>query len=139
MRLGFKMINSDGTPNNMQAVPQAILRQGDTATIYFQLVDLITGARYVPSSVATVQVNIPRLPVVSGTIMNTRVVTDNSVLRPATKPFAGDWSVWSVPLTATDTASMTSGGMNITLTDGATVIKAALPLAISMGLDGAVI
>jgi hypothetical protein len=138
MRLGIQMIDTDGNVNRIKAAAQQYINQGDTATLYFQLVDLISGQRYVPSNVATVQVTIPRLTVVGATISNTRTTSDPSVSRAATKPFAGDWSIWSIPLSSLETSTLTSGGISVTVTDGASIMTAQHPLAISMVAAGAV-
>jgi hypothetical protein len=135
MRLGIQMLESSG-PNQIKTVANAFVRQGDATTIYFQLMDLTTGNRYIPATGAIIQVSIPRLPIVSGSIMNTRQVADHSLNRSAYKPFSGDWSIWALPLSSADTLTLTSGSIVITMTEGISVLSASNPLALSVSGAG---
>jgi hypothetical protein len=123
------MLSCNGNVNSLSVIRSVELRQGENTTVYFQLVDMITGMRYVPAPGATVMFNIPRSKVVKGTLSNVRVVTDPTITRPATQPFVGDASIWSFPLIAADTSCMVSGGARLTLVEGAVTSMAALDFA----------
>ena len=84
--------------------------------------------RYIPATGATVLAEIARFPDTFGTISNIREIVDFSIRRAATQPFAGDSSVWSLPLTSTDTNSMMSSNVRITLTEGSVISKSLIPV-----------
>ena len=97
MRLGIKLLNCDGDVNKFKEVRTLDLRRGETATVYFALVDLATGNRFVPTSTSTVQITIPRSIIQQGTIGDQRQRLNPTITRAAVKPFSGDWSIWSFP------------------------------------------
>lgn len=114
MRLGIKILNNSSTVNNMQYMNQAIITPGSTEVIYFQLVDLDQqngdcNVRYLASNAATVQIQIHNIN------------SANIITKFATKPFPLDNSVWSFPLSSTETLHLGSTALKVTLTDGSDV------------------
>lgn len=85
------------------------LSEGDSATIYFQLVDRSKnkpdGLRYMPDDTSV-------LSVVIENIDNTKKIT-----RSATQPFSADPSIWCVSIFATDALRGTAT-LRLTLTEG---------------------
>jgi hypothetical protein len=136
MRLGIKIIDPSSTLNQLKRIESLSIAPGETATLFFQLVDLSQqGApRYVPQAGATVQVTLPRsTQVVPGTLANSRTYVDPTISRAAANAFgADDRSVWMTPFTTTDTAAMISNAVQIVLTEGASVSIASLSRAITM-------
>lgn len=137
MRLGIKLLNSDASANSLKAIEQIKVAGGETLDILVQLVDLDqAGLRYIPDSAATVRVQMPRLPYAVPDINNTRKTVDNSIDAPATKPFAGDSSIWKISLTADDTANkLVSTAIRVVVTEGTSVKIATLNSAIKK-IDG---
>jgi hypothetical protein len=132
MRLAIKMLDAATDPNCMREVRSASIRRGETATVSVQLYNEVTGLRYVPGTTAAVTLEIPRSPVYTGTLMNVRQTTDPSISRTATKPYAGDWSVWQIPLSAAETLTLVSGGIRATMVEGPVTLKAALDMALEV-------
>lgn len=74
--------------------------EGDTQTLYIQLIDAAldraidgyvpAGRRYIPSADATL------------TMTFANIDSAKTIARSATRPFAQDGSIWSVPILATD-------------------------------------
>lgn len=137
MRLGLCLLNNGATLNQYQRVPFLSIARGETVTLQFQLVDLDqAGLRYLPSSSATVQFQIPRTLSVLPAANGTRQVIDYSVNRGATMAYPNDdRSIWSIALTATDTTNLVSGSIRATLTDGVSIQIANLNQAIRI-IDG---
>ncbi len=99
--------------NSFETSTQWLVRQGNPATIYFQLADgeqLQTDGkplRYMPDAGATVSVTF------------SSIVSSYSITKTATQPFSQDTSIWSISINATD--NLASGNFVFTLTEGSTV------------------
>lgn len=116
MRLGFRVLDSSSTINNLQYLNQRIITPGESTTILVQLVDLNTvtdknqwGTRYMPATGATLNATINSV---------NDLFTLNKVM---IQPFAQDPSIWQFPLLATDTQNMAGINMDLVLTEGANV------------------
>jgi hypothetical protein len=138
MRLGIQMLDCAGYVNSIKLVRQTELRQGDSLSLYFMLVNLETGLRYVAASGALLSVNIPRSRVEQGRITDQRCIHNPGITRAAVQPFVGDASIWTMPLTQTDTKSMVSGGIIVTLSEGSKITKAALDMSLLVHSSGIV-
>jgi hypothetical protein len=94
--------------------------EGDTVTVYLQLVDSSkdldrdgfkpAGRRYVPVSGATLTVTVDNIN------------DAKKVIRAASQPFANDPSIWSFQIMATDTVKGTAN-LRLTLTESGVVRK----------------
>ena len=133
MRLGIQLLNNSASLNNVSPIVEQTIRQGETSTVVFQLVDLDQNKlRYVPGSGATAFIEIPRFPQATATILNQRVYNDYSVRKYASMLLpSDDRSIWTFSLSTTESANLQSSGMRVTVTDnsGASVLIAYLPLA----------
>lgn len=100
MLLSARFLNDVGSVNSFELTNQLEIYAGDGQTLYFQLVDASldrpdqgffpAGRRYMP-------------PATSGLVVTLMNVDDAKVvLRTATQPFAGDASIWSIPILSTD-------------------------------------
>lgn len=135
MRLEVKMLSRSSTVNSIKYVPTVDFARGETLNLVFQLFDADTGIRYVPASGATLQVQIPRYLEYVPTIQDEPTPTDYSVNQAATQPFIGDSSIWSTPLTSSQTSKMTSQNVKFVLTEGSTVTIASVKYAIRVASD----
>jgi len=104
--------------NHFQYTTQWNLREGNPATIYFQLADgeqlnaQSEPLRYMPESGATVSATFSS--VVSGNVVN----------KIAVQPFSQDTSIWKITINATDTIAQ--GNFVFTLTEGSVVRTASV-------------
>lgn len=129
MRLSARMLDSVAGVNNFNYAQTVELTEGDSPTVYFQLIDasqdradkgfVPAGRRYMPASGAT-------LTVVLGNIDDARKVT-----KSCTQPYASDPSIWSFQLLASDTVRGTVN-MTLTLTESSKVTKGLVQQAISV-------
>jgi hypothetical protein len=120
MRLGLVILSPFSTLNNLQHLNQASVSQGDTADVYFQLVDMDTiserfqrGIRYMPASGATMQVTM-------------KSINDaNTVAKAATMAFpSDDRSIWKFSLSAAETQKVAGVNLRIVLTEGSNIKSA---------------
>jgi hypothetical protein len=135
MLLSCRILTQVSDPNAFNYADEFQMTQGDTARIYFQLVDLSqdkalqqfkpVGRRFCPATGATLQ-----------------VVLDNiddaiRVTRAATQAFpTADSSIWYVDLLATDKISGTVN-MALTLTEpGPKVTKGRAEAVVSIAIPG---
>jgi hypothetical protein len=134
MRLGIQLLNTDAQLNLYKTEKQVVIYQGDVLNINFQLIDLDQGGiRYVPTTAATVFVEIPKFPDTMMTLSNQRQIVDYSIRRNAAMLFPNDdRSIWYMPLVQADTAFMNSSNMRVTLTDGMLNKVTILPMAIKV-------
>lgn len=135
MRLQVKMLSRSSSLNCLKHVSTVELARGETLNLMFQLFDADTGLRYVPASGATVQVQIPRYLEYIPTMQDEPIPTDYSVNQPATQPYAGDASIWSTPLVASQTSKMTSQNVKFILTEGTNVTISSVKFAITVSGD----
>lgn len=135
MRLEVRMLSRSSTVNSLKYVPTVDMARGETLSLMFQLFDADTGVRYVPAAGATVQVQVPRYLEYVPTLQGDASAVDYSVNQPATQPFSGDSSIWSTPLTSTQTAKMTSQNAKFVLTEGSVVTIASVKYAIRVASD----
>lgn len=134
MRLSARILQNVSGVNGFSYANQAEMTQGDTPTIYFQLVDasldrpeqgfVPAGRRYMPAAGAT-------LTVVLDSIDDSKKVT-----RVATQPFAQDPSIWAIPILSTDKIRGTVN-MKLTLTESGQVTQGMAATALLVaGMDG---
>jgi len=100
MQLGIRMLDNVSGVNAYDSVPSLTMMEGDTPTIYLQLVDVSrnrasagfapAGLRYMPDVGATLQVTLDSID------------DARKVVRLATQPFASDPSIWAIQLTSAD-------------------------------------
>lgn len=135
MRLEVKMLSRSSSVNSLKYVSTVDFARGETLSLMFQLFDADTGVRYVPASGATVQVQIPRYLEYIPTIQDEPTPTDYSVNQAAAQPFVGDSSIWSTPLTASQTTNMTSQNVKFILTEGSNITIASVKYAIRVASD----
>ena len=109
MRLGIKMLNSSSTLNDLKFINQVSINQGDTATVMFQLIDLDTNQRYIPSASSSVMAKIASSN--SANVLN----------KIASVQFADDKSVVKFSLSSDETKLLGSVNLQITLTEGSEV------------------
>lgn len=108
MRLSAKTLKNVDSLNSWQYAENWIVRQfgmsGETATLYFQLVNLDRdNIRYMPSALATASVTFSNL--------NDELV----IVKTAQIAFADDRSIWKIDLTDADLPA--SGNVIFSLTD----------------------
>lgn len=118
MLLSARMLKDVANVNVWETDTSLSWTQGDSLTIYFQLVDLNVdkssqgfnpvGRRYVPASGATLQVTIDNID------------DAKKVTRFAVQPFANDGSIWSFQIMASDPIRGTPQ-MRLQLAEGAVV------------------
>jgi len=133
MRIGVQLLNTGASENSFQVKSFITIHQGETTDLFIRFIDEDQDKlRYVPASGATTLIEIARFPDVFGTISNIREEVDFSIRRNATQPFANDGSIWMIPLTATDTNSMISSNIRVTLTETSTISKALVYQAIKV-------
>ena len=131
MRLGVKLLNVGASANSFKQVDLIRVQRGETLDVVFQLVDLDQdGLRYMPAAGATVQVQILRQISILPADRNQRVTTDPTIDRPADVAFAGDTSIYKLPLIAADTMALVSNSIRVVLTEGSNVKIATLSQAI---------
>lgn len=134
MLLSARMLDSVSDANNYQYLESIRITEGDTATLYFQLVDMNkdrieqgfvpAGRRFVPSPGST-------LSVTFDSIDNARKVT-----RSAIQPFPEDPSIWSVGIISTDPLRGTVN-MRLAMTQSGVVTNGLLQNALGVvALDG---
>lgn len=115
--------------NSFQYAERLSFTQGDTNTVYFQLLDLNLdtaaqgysppGRRYSAAAGATLTVLLDNLD------------TGRLVQKVATVPFAGDRSIWSFGVTATDQLVGTVA-LRLQLTEGSTVSNGVVSAGLSV-------
>lgn len=134
MRITLKLLNQDISINNISYISDLSISRGETADVIFQLVQE-NGVRYIPADGAVIMVSIPRNSQAIPLNNYERENVDNSINRQADFKFAGDKSIWSIPLTATETEKMISGAIKVTVTEGSKIKKCQLNQAIRI-IDG---
>lgn len=130
MLLSARILQDVQSVNSFRYSQAAQLSQGDTATIYIQLVDASldramegynpAGRRYIPASGATLAVTLPslnQLKQISG--------------RAASQPFPGDLSIWSFTILSTDIIRGTVG-LQLALNEGGKITSAFLQNAMAV-------
>jgi hypothetical protein len=134
MKLSVRMLDNVSNVNSFEYVNQVLMTEGDTPTIYFQLIDLArdrveqgfdpAGRRYIPATGASLQVTLDHID-------STRKIT-----RAASQPYPNDPSIWSVALLPTDKLRGTVN-VKLALTEGSLTTQGQLLGAINVdGLDG---
>lgn len=88
-------------------------------SIYLRLWQSDLKERYIPAAGATLQVKFPRAYTV-GSTRATTPAADQSVTIAASNPYSNDTSIWKVDLTSSQADLVVGGGIQITLTEGAT-------------------
>lgn len=129
MLLSARMLKDVANVNSYEYDSQISWTEGDTLTLYFQLVDAALdtnregyqpgGRRFVPAAAATLQV-------VVDSIDDAKKVT-----RLATQPFANDGSIWALQIMATDKVRG-SPQLRLTLTQSGVVTSGIVKSAIKI-------
>jgi hypothetical protein len=121
------MLNSVASVNAFDWAEQVEFTQGDTADIYFQLIDasvdkavrgyVPAGRRYAPAAGATMSVKLDNI--------------DDAIAltRAATQPFTNDPSIWKLSVVSTDKIIGTCA-LAITLTEGVKVTRGRVEAAV---------
>jgi hypothetical protein len=130
MKLGIKILNTDPTLNNFKYQDQLHITKGSDVDFFFQLFDEDRQQRYMPAAGTTVAVAISRYVEYLATDSNVREEADYSVTGNATQPFPLDGSIWKFPLTAAQTANITSSAVKITMTEASKIKIVKKPMAI---------
>ena len=120
MRLKVELLDQDSTLNNLVKVSQARIHRGETAEIVVQLLQE-NGQRYIPADGAVIKIAIPRNKEVIPMGQREREVIDHTIDREATQKFPKDGSIYSIPLTSTETKALISGAIKVTVTEGAKI------------------
>lgn len=117
MFLGAQVLINVSGVNAFEAATEFRHRQGSTANLYIQLIDLDrnrsgepAGLRYMPADASTLTVTL-------GSIDEALVAT-----KTAMQPFSQDPSIWMVQIQSTD--DFGQGNIEIELTEGGVVRKA---------------
>lgn len=120
MKLGIRLLDNQSALNSLIYRNNIKITSGENAEVLLQLVDLDTasnanqvGNRYMPSNAAT-------LDVIIKSVNNANILSKSASMKFP----SDDRSIWSVMLTAADTAKIGSVDIIATLTDGASVKKA---------------
>jgi hypothetical protein len=104
VRLSAKPVINYQNNNSFDYASEWNIRQGESNTLYFQLVDLDqAGLRYMPQSGTSVSVIFPSLN------------TNNTLTITAIQASADDKSIWKVDLTANQIPS--TGNVNFTIVE----------------------
>jgi hypothetical protein len=112
MKLDIKMLDGDQTTlNNLVYQNQTVIDPGETPTIEFQLVDSVSGNRYMPASGATMQI----------TLFSTN--NANMINKVPSQPFPLDTSIWQFSLLSTESQNVAGVNMLVVLTEGASIKK----------------
>lgn len=121
MLLSARVLDNCVNVNTWDYANQISFTQGDTVTVYIQLIDLNkdkpggpvypSGRRYVPANGASLQVSIPSIQTAPVNLNLTKI---------ATQPFTGDGSIWSFTVNSSDNLTGTYT-LLLTLTEGSVV------------------
>lgn len=127
MLLSCVMLSNVCGVNGFDYAGPAEFSEGDTPTLYLQLIDLSQnratagfvppGRRYIPSVGATLMVTLDNID------------SAKKVVRAATQPYAQDPSIWSVPILSTDSIKGTVT-LRLQLTEGVKVTNGTLKAAV---------
>lgn len=97
MLLSARMLINVADVNTWENSTQLKFSEGDTQTVYIQLIDANkdaslkpSGKRYVPPATATLSVTI------------TNIDSTKTVVKTASKPYSGDISIWSFSILPAD-------------------------------------
>lgn len=126
--LGARFLTGVCSVNSFDYADRAQVSEGDTATVFLQLVDKLKDLpsagfqppyrRYVPAAGATLSVTLTSLD-------DARVV-----VKTATQPFVGDASIWSFPVSASDNLRG-SVNMRLQLNQGGSLLYALIQPGLS--------
>ena len=117
MKLGLRMLDTLSGLNNLMYQNQTVIEPGDTATVYFQIVDMDRAQglnywqRYIPTTGATMSVKMTSLDAAK------------NITKIPTNPFADDRSIFSFQLSAAETRYAAGVNLSVTLVEGANVKK----------------
>lgn len=134
MLLSARILENVSSVNAFDYAETAALTEGDTPTIFFQLIDLArdradkgfvpAGRRYVPAVGATLQVTLDHID------------SSRKSVKTAVQPFATDPSIWSFTVGSSDKLRGTVN-LVLQLTEGLKVTKGVVQGAVSVyALDG---
>ena len=129
MKLSCRLLDGVGGVNIFEYAPGSLeFSQGDSPTVYIQLVDASkdrpeqgfnpAGRRFVPASGATLQVVMDSLDLAK------------RVVRSATQPFPGDGSIWSFPVMSTDPIAAGTVDLVLLLVEGVVQTRGTLRAAL---------
>jgi len=114
MLLSCRILENAQGVNAFDYVEAARLTEGDTPSVYFQLVDITkdapVGRRFIPATGATLQITLAHIN------------DAKQVVRTATQPFAQDPSIWKFDILTSDVLRGTVT-LRLKLTEGSRVTK----------------
>lgn len=135
MILSARILQSVGSVNSFDYVDQFEMVEGDTPTIYFQLIDATqdrtsddfkpAGKRYMPPVGATLNVTIDHID------------DAKKITRAATQPFPLDPSIWSLVIMTTDKLKGTRS-LKLTLSESGTLKNGFMKGAIRVQAQGCI-
>lgn len=118
MLLSARFLNDVASVNSFEYADQAEFTEGDTTSVFIQLVDVSldraqdgyipAGRRYVPASGATLQCTVESID------------DSKTLVRYATQPFSADGSVWKLDILGTDNVRGTAN-IRLKLNEGGVV------------------
>jgi hypothetical protein len=130
MLLSCRLIQNASSVNDFDYVERFELTEGDTPSVYLQLVDLTVdkdkdppGRRYMPAAGAALQVTLDHLD------------DSKKIVRAATQPFAQDPSIWKFDILLTDVVKGTVT-LRLQLTEGSKVTRGSLRAALCVQPSG---
>ena len=142
MVLSFRFLNDVNSVNSFESAASASISAGDTQDLYIMLVDSSldrtdqgfnpAGRRYMPPATTSLTCTFtnagtgPSTPQ-SGFDLGYRLnpTVPVNFVRTATQPFAGDASIWMIPLLASDPLNGTIN-MKLIMTEPTRVLTAAM-------------
>lgn len=119
MLLSAVLLENIGGVNTFTTSKQIQFTQGDSLSVYLQLVDLAKNLRYIPDENALLEVVLQNIDSAKQTI------------KPAIQPFSGDRSIWQFDILSSDNVS---GGTSLlfTLNEGLKTTRGSLKLALNV-------
>lgn len=119
MLLSAVLLENVGGVNTFTTSKQIQFTQGDSLSVYLQLVDLNKNLRYIPEENALLDIVLQNID------------SSKQTVKPAIQPFSGDRSIWQFDILSSD---QISGGTTLllTLTEGLKVTRGSLKMALNV-------
>lgn len=138
MLLSYRFLTDVASVNSYEATTTLEINQGDQQDLYFQLIDRSidrteqgfnpAGRRYMPPAGSTMTVTMTNLDTGPSILSSSSFdvpaprinpTTPRQVVRACVQPFAGDASMWKIPVLSSDPLFGTVN-LKMTLTEGGT-------------------
>lgn len=134
MLLSCRILGDVANVNSFDCVAAAEFNDGDSPSVFFQLIDLAkdqglqgwkpAGRRYMPAAAATLQVTFDSID------------TSKQLVRQAIQPFVQDPSIWKVDILPTDAGKLRGTvAIRLLLTEGSIVTNGSLRGALRIGVS----